>query len=81
MLFQSVWLDSEASSQSLDSGPGILDLSQLEVSRNSPFCYCTLLFQFSLVAFDRCKPFDSNSDHRIRPIPEQHSLLDDPMAP
>ena len=39
MSFQSVQLDSEASSQSLDSGPGVLDLSQ--VSRNCPFCYRT----------------------------------------
>ena len=30
-------------------------------------------FQIRIIAFDRCKPFDSKSYHRIRPIPEQLS--------
>ena len=77
--FQSVRLDSDASSQSSDSGPRVLDLSQ--VSRDCPFRYCSLRFQILVVVLDRCKSFDSNSYHRIRPIPEQHSLRDDPMAP
>ena len=29
------------------------------------FRYCILRFQIRVVAFDRCKPFDSNSYHRI----------------
>ena len=73
MSFRSVRMDSEASSQSLDSGPRVQDLSQ--VSRNCPFRYCTLRFPICVVAFDRCKPFDSNAFHRIRPIPEQRSTL------
>ena len=45
---------------------------------------CLLQFRnhwVSDVAFDRCKPFDSNSHHWIRLIPEQSSLHDDQMAP
>ena len=51
------------------------------LGHRKPLRYCILRFQIRAVAFDRCKPFDFNSYHRIRPIPEQHSLRDDRMVP
>ena len=42
-----------------------------------PVLQCNLRFQISVVVFDRCKPFDSNSYRRIGPISKQHSLCND----